>query len=84
MTYTVRIDYQLSPHVAQLMKADNQICITPKTRYIRYIVDNQALNPLQLRYMSATPATSLILNNLNQTPWFLAIFDGIVEMSKTA
>ena len=35
-----------------------------ETRYIRYIVVNQRLNPLQISYRPVTPVTSLSINNL--------------------
>ncbi len=35
-----------------------------ETRYNRYIVINQQLNPLQIGYRPVTPVTSLSINNL--------------------
>ena len=35
-----------------------------ETRYNRYIVVNQQLNPLQISYRPVTPVTSLSINNL--------------------
>ena len=39
-------------------------CIALETRYIRYIVVNQQLNPLQISYRPVTPVTPLFINNL--------------------
>ena len=35
-----------------------------ETRYNRYIVVNQRLNPLQISYRPVTPVTLLLINNL--------------------
>ena len=38
------------------------------TRYIRYIVVNQQLNPLQIGYRPVTPVTPLSISNLHPVP----------------
>ena len=43
---------------------NNELHCALETRYIRYIVVNQQLNPLQISYRPVTPVTPLFINNL--------------------